>query len=201
MKVFKYGSDTISTAEENDNREVEAVKHGDKSAFRDLMNKYSHFVAASVYRVLWNNEDTADVVQETFIKVWKNIARYNDDSKFSTWLYKIAINTAYDKLRSRKRKQLIFTGIDEKLIDSLNTKEPVDVVDNLSDKELVKIIMFLADSLSPVQKMIFTLVDIEKHRIRETAEILNMNESTVKANLSHARKKIRLKLANYIKED
>lgn len=201
MKLFKNNFHTTAAIDENEIELINNVINGDKYAFKLLMNKYSSFVAATAYKVLWDNDDTEDVVQETFIKVWKNIKSYKNYSMFTTWLYKISINTAYDKLRSRKRREKVFTGIDEKLEHLIINFDEKDISDRLSDIELVNAIKYLSGELSPVQKVVFTMVDLEKQKTKEVSEILDMNESAVKANLSHARKKIREKLANYIKQD
>ncbi len=174
---------------------------GNRNAFRVLMSRYGYFVSRIIFKVLWNNEDTADAVQDTFIKVWKNIHSYNGSSKFSTWLYKIAVNSAYDKLRSNQCRGKLFVDY-ENIPDLQNIfKSDNDFTDSISDRQLISVIVSLADKLSPVQKTVFTLMDLEKLNTKETSQILEMSESAVKTNLCYARKNIRKKLVNYLRLD
>jgi RNA polymerase sigma-70 factor (ECF subfamily) len=202
MKLFKNNINTETEQNASVEKQlIEEVKSGNANAFRKLMDKHQLYVSKIVYKVLWDNEDTADAIQDTFIKVWKNIKTFRDDVKFSTWLYKIALNTAYDKLRARKARTQLFSTSESKIDELISQNISKDFCDHISDKNLVEIIKYLSQELSNVQKLVFTLIDLEKLTINEAAGILNMPGNNVKANLSYARKSIRLKLVNYLKRD
>ncbi|MFC2084810.1 RNA polymerase sigma factor [Bacteroidota bacterium] len=193
MKLFVNSDHNNLT----DEKLIKECIEGNVTAFNEIMTKYQKYVGQVVYKILWNKEDTKDVVQETFIKVWKNIKSYNTKYKFTTWLYKIAVNCAYDKLRKRKRISEFETDINHESLYNRLGKDP-NLIDQISNEELIQIIKNLSNDLSPIQKLVFTLIDLEKMKINECAEILEMNTNSIKANLSYARRNIRLKIANCI---
>ena len=80
-------------------------KNNDTASFGKLVEAHQSFVYRVAFRLLCNEFDTEEVVQETFIKVWKNIHRFNTEMRFKTWLYKIAVNLCYDKIKTIKRYQ------------------------------------------------------------------------------------------------
>jgi RNA polymerase sigma-70 factor (ECF subfamily) len=169
-------------------------KQNDMAAFRGLINKYQKYAYALAFKILMNEDDSKDAVQETFIRIWKHIGKYNFQIKFTTWLYKIVVNICYDKLRSRKRKYKIESHeIEmETLIDINHFSKSLD------SEEFVGVLNTISNELPEKQRIVFVLRDLEDMSIEQVSEVLGMPVHSVKTNLVFARKKIRLKLEKYI---
>ncbi len=161
-------------------------------AFRQLVEEHQRYVFSLAFRVLRDDEDARDVVQETFIRVWKNLHVYDKRAKFTTWLYTITVNLAYDLLKSktRKRRWLLAPGSAESQNPAGVTEEEMNIV----NRDLAAKIEELAGSLPPKQQLVFVLRDLQDLSVEEVAEALSMTTNTVKTNLCYARKLIRVKM-------
>ncbi|MCX6152502.1 MAG: RNA polymerase sigma factor [Ignavibacteriales bacterium] len=184
-------------AEEQISEEIlHRCKSGDTMAFREIVKKYQKYAFILTFKILLNEDDAKDVVQETFIRIWKHISVYNSQIKFTTWIYKIVTNLCYDKLRSDKRKEKI---MDNKLeVENLlvAVKDSNELI--MENKQLAGIIENLAEELSQKQRMVFILRDLQDLSIKEVSSILDMPKSSVKTNLIFARKNIKEKLEKYL---
>ncbi len=181
-------------------RIITKVKERDKMAFGELMDHYYRYAERVAYRILTNREDTEDAIQNTFVKVWENADRYNEKFEFTTWLYRIIINTSLDLLR-KKRK---FPTDRETNISGIYLHE--NAGENEADhpmiqNEVLEIFRLLSENLAPTQKAVFVLRDLEALPAEEVAEILNMSSDQVKSNLYHARKKLRELYSMYMKKE
>lgn len=169
---------------------------GDKNAFRKIIDQNSRFAFAVAFKILLNEDDARDAAQEAFIKLWKSLNNFKFEAKFTTWFYKIIVNTSLDKLKQNKRKQKTFQRLSDLEESGLSfSKEAEDY----SNYELAGIIKALASKLSPKQKLVFTLRDLNGMELKEVSGSLNMSVNSVKVNLVHARKKIKEYLANIYK--
>ena len=171
---------------------IEKVKSGNKMAFKYLVEEHQQYAFNVAFRVVCNEEDAKDVVQESFIKIWKNINSFNAKLKFTTWMYKIVINSALDKLRSLKRLNTI--NID-KVSENLCRLEKQGPDVQLENRELGNIITHLADGLPAKQKLVFVLRDIQGFDSVEVENILEIPATSVKSNLYTARQSVRKKLS------
>ena len=166
---------------------------GDIRAFEKLVKLYQSYAYILAFRILWNEEDARDIVQETFIRVWKNITRYDSKVRFTTWLYKIVTNLCFDKLKSDKRRKKYMAM--SASYDHISKVPDVNNPDKkLNDNDLVEQIRIIAKNLTTKQRMVFTLRDLQDLEINEIAEILHMSSGAVKSNLHLARKTIRNEL-------
>ncbi|HLP17054.1 MAG TPA: RNA polymerase sigma factor [Bacteroidota bacterium] len=174
---------------------------GDTSAFRMLMEEYQSFAFAVAFRIVGNEEETRDLVQEAFIRIWRNINRYDPEVKFTTWMYSIVSNLCYDALRSDKRRQVVMMEhADLSNLASLSPDENPEML--YTNHELASIIDTLTCTLPPKQKIIFVLRDLQDLSIREVCDILGVSEGSVKTNLVYARRTIRQQLERfYAKRD
>lgn len=164
------------------------AQKGDKKAFRKIVETHQRFAFAVAFKILLCEDDAKDTAQDAFIRLWKHIGDYNFDSKFTTWFYKIIINLSLDKLKSRKRREQIMIPLPEKNeLNKLFSKEK----DEYSNKELIELIEILTDKLSPKQKIVFTLRDLNNLDIADISRSLNMSAGNVRVNLIYARKKIK----------
>ena len=170
---------------------TDRVKQGDQEAFRILVETYQQYAFNLAFRILQNEEEARDAVQESFIKIWTKICDFRSSQKFTTWLYRIVTNSALDRLRALKRRgQVGLDQIPEMLLSS-NTMRPDRQLDN---KEIAQVIRILAGKLSEKQQLVFILRDIEGQTSEEVEQILDLTSNAVKSNLFHARKAIREKL-------
>ncbi len=160
------------------------------------MEIHQRLAYSAAYKILLNSEDAKDAAQESFIKLWKNIDRFNFEAKFTTWFYKIVINMSLDKLKARKRKEEnLYSITDRQDFENLFLQETPDY----SEKEFADIVAKLTESLSPKQKIVFTLRDLNGLDIGLISESLNMSPGTVKTNLVYARRRIKELLAKIYK--
>lgn len=170
---------------------IQKIKAGDQNAFRHLVEKHQQYAFRLAFRILCNEEEAKDMVQESFIKIWKNIDKYDTKMKFTSWMYKIVTNSALDRMRVLKRQIGIRLDQVSDLIISNSSGNPNTQLDN---NELAQIITTLAHGLSEKQRLVFVMRDLEGFSSEETQEILELAETSVKSNLYHARKAIKEKL-------
>lgn len=179
------------------NREtIQSCIAGDQAAFRELVDQYAEFAFSATFRILNDEEEAKDIVQESFITVWEKIDQWKPEMNFRNWFYRILVNKCYDSLRKKKRKGWISTDKSDWKLHELDViNEPDKIMDN---KEIGGIIKSLTTYLSPKQKIIFVLCDLEDHSHDEVAEITGMHKTSIKSNLNHARRKIGVLLKKYL---
>ncbi len=170
---------------------IHQIKKGNQSAFRLLVEQYQAYAFKLAFRIVCNEEDAKDVVQESFIKIWRNISNYNASTKFTTWMYKIVTNSAIDLYRKNTRHSAI--SLDESIGIVLEAEQD-STNKNQSNRELSILIKKMADDLPEKQRLVFVLRDLQEMDSREVQEILEISETMVKSNLYHARKTIKEKL-------
>ncbi len=160
-------------------------QQGNKQAFKALCEAHYDFCYRVALRMLGDQEEARDVVQEGLIRVWNNLSGYRSDTKFTTWLYTIITRLCIDSLRKHKEFHSLETE------EATLTEDPLDLSAQLTLTELVSIVRSLAAELSPKQQSIFVLRDLEGLEIKEITGITGMTADSVKSNLCHARKTIR----------
>jgi RNA polymerase sigma-70 factor (ECF subfamily) len=168
---------------------IRKVKLGDPEAFRILMERYQNYAFQLAYRFLHCEADAMDTVQEAFIRVWQHLPRFNPKSSFTTWLYRIVVNCAFDRLRKNRRKSEIPIDWVPEIMTEDNPES------ELIRRESFRRIRNMAEKLPQKQWKVFVLRDLQELSIREVAEILRCTEQTIKSHLYYARKKIRQMLA------
>lgn len=171
----------------SDRELVEKAVAGDTQAFRVLVEKHQSFVYTLAYRIVHSAADAEDITQEAFIRLWKNLNKYRPEIKLTTWLYKIVTNQCLDFLKSGYKKRA-------RRMDKLehHTAAAGDGAadQSLLDEELRLAVEKMTSDLTPKQKAVFVLRDIEDLTTEEICEALSMSAGTVKSNLYYARKKI-----------
>lgn len=167
-------------------------KQSDGNAFRQLVEESQPMIYSLAYRLLCNEEEAKDAVQETFIKVWMNLKGFDTNRKFSTWVYAIATNLCYDKLKSSKH---FSRSLSVEMLYEVISNE--DVEKKMIDAELGALIATLTDKLTPKQKIVFTLSDLEDLETEEIVQITGMTASQIKSNLFLARQTLRKKLKDH----
>jgi len=190
---------------DNDLALVQAAQHGDKRAFAQLVEQYEQRVYNLARKMMRDEQDAEDVLQETFISVFRNLGNFHGDSNFSTWLYRIATNASLMKLRSRKPPPL---SLDEPIEsgDGANAL-PREIVDwgitpeeaLLSGETRAQMDAAIA-TLPETLRAVFVLRDIEGLSVQETADVLDISVPNVKTRLHRARLLLRESLSIYFKE-
>jgi len=167
-------------------------KEHDTTAFRQLVETCQPYVFRLAFRLLCDEEDAKDIVQETLIRVWQHLHRYNEKMRFSTWLYKIACNLCYDRLRAMKREPSNpKTSVE---LSDIEVSDEWDTEQSVINRNLREWITKLTDNLSPKQRLIFTLRDLEGLELEEVEKITGMGRAKIKSNLYLARKQIKEEL-------
>jgi len=166
------------------------AKGGDPDAFEKLVRLRRSFVFSLAVRLLYDEEEAKDVVQECFLRVWRHLYNYDPAVRFTTWLYKITVNLCLDRLRTAKRRKLVFSagGNDERI---RGIPEQQDLERAQTNRELVAIIKGLTAHLPEKQRLVFTLRDLQDLSVDEVVEITGLSRESVKTNLHYARRAIR----------
>ncbi len=165
-----------------DRRLLTLAKKGNRSAFGKLVRKYQHQILGLAYDYLGNYDAARDAAQEVFTKAWDKVAAFEEKSKFSTWLYRIAVNQCLDELRRQAARRPAADQMQTRLDDLPAPGPPPDLID------LEKA------GLSEAQYTALLLKYYQDLTVGEIAEIMACSETTVRTHLFRAIKKIRLEL-------
>jgi len=177
----------------NDQVYIDKILDGDTSAFTTLVDRYKDLVYTLALRMMKHKEEAEEVAQDTFIKIFKSLDKFKGDSKFSTWIYRVAYNTCLDRLKKNKRQQNTVT-IDE------YTEHQVKTIDNALDKieakEKEAAIKACLDLLPSEESFLLTLFYFEEQSLEEIAKVVGLKPNNVKVKLFRCRKR----LATILKE-
>lgn len=174
---------------------VALCQSGDLAAFDRLVTKYRNPVYATIYNLVQNEEDAWDLAQETFLKAWRNIAHFRGESKFSTWLHRIATNITIDRVRRKH----IESGVEFDETLGLNQIEPGAATaphpsplpeQNLEGQEIQQRIDAALLQLTPEHRAIILLREVHGLSYEEIAENTGCSIGTVMSRLFYARKKL-----------
>ncbi len=180
---------------------VRAAKDGDVSAFEQLVKRYDRNVFRIANHITHSREDAEDVVQEAFLKAYSNLEKFQEQSKFYTWLVRIAVNEALMKLRKRRPERFVSLDEDVKTEDDSLPREVADWSPNpeqlYNQEELRDILSRTIQGLPPTFRTVFVLRDVEGLSTEETAEALELSVPAVKSRLLRARLQLRERLNRY----
>jgi RNA polymerase sigma-70 factor, ECF subfamily len=183
---------------------VRAAKNGDISAFEELVKRYDRNVFRIAQHITQNREDAEDVVQDAFLKAYGNLNQFQEQSKFYTWLVRIAVNEALMKLRRRRPERTVSLDEDVKTEEDSIPREVADWSPNpeqqYSQAELKQILSKTINGLPPSFRTVFVLRDVEGLSTEETADALNLSIPAVKSRLLRARLQLRERLTKYFKK-
>jgi len=182
---------------------VNAARNGDVGAFEQLVRRYDRNVFRIAQHITQNREDAEDVVQDAFLKAFQNLGQFQGQSKFYTWLVRIAVNEALMRLRRRRPERTVSLDEDVKTEEDSIPREVADWSPNpeqlYSQAELKDILSKTIQGLSPGFRTVFVLCDVEALSTEETAEALNLSIPAVKSRLLRARLQLRERLNKYFK--
>lgn len=177
----------------NENQRVQQVLSGNTSAFAYFVEAYQDMAITIAHRICGNMQDAEDVVQESFVKAFRNLHSFRSDSKFSTWLYRIIYNTAITHTKTQ-----MWIGSKETAVE-----EASDLADNTFEMNFDEIErkIIVSDIMQRIPKgdaLLLTLYYLEDNPIKEIAKITGLNEANVKVKLFRARKLFKeMVISNY----
>jgi RNA polymerase sigma-70 factor (ECF subfamily) len=182
---------------------VAQARTGDAKAFNELLRRYERKIFRLALHITQNREDAEDVLQETFLKAYEHLDQFQGQSKFYTWIVRIAVNQALMKLRKRKSDRSV--SLDETIDTGEDTvaREIAAWDENPEERygreELNQILTSAVDGLTPIYRAVFVLRDVDGLSTEETAEALELSVPAVKSRLLRARLQLRDKLTRYFK--
>jgi len=207
LAVFDQGRESISKekvlSQLSDEELVQQFIDGRERAFNELMQRYSRRIINYIYRIIGDRDRAEDLLQDTFVRVYRNIDRFDQSRKFSTWLYTIATNLAKNELRNTGRNPLLyfqnffFRKDDQQMFESADKASRPD--DQLYRKQLNDLVAKAVEKLPQRHKLVFTLRETEGKSYEEIAEILGCNIGTVKSRLNRARTRFAQIIEPYLK--
>lgn len=175
---------------------IEECRGGNFNNFRKLVELTSPVAFSVAFRILCDEDQAKDVVQETMITIWQKLNKIKSAEVYRTWMYRIVVNKCYDELRKKKRHPEFVA--DEQTWSLIANRVSVGPSNDLDNSETEKIISLLTNRLTPKQKTVFVLSDLEQMTNDEISEITGISKSGVKANLHYARKNISEMIEKYL---
>src|SRR5215467_3797333 len=198
-----YGMAVTSEPILDESALIAQSREGDAEAYGQLVRRYQGKIFRLAQHITQNREDAEDVLQETFLKAYEHLGQFQGQSKFYTWIVRIAVNQALMKLRRRKTDKSV--SLDETIDtgEDTVTREVAAWAENpeqrFSREELGGILDTAIDSLEPLYRSVFVLRDIEELSTEETADALGLSIPAVKSRLLRARLQLREKLTRFFK--
>jgi len=187
---------TKETVEPDDRLLVETIRGGDPDAFEVLVRRKTSKVYSLCYRIIGNSEDAKDISQLVFIKLWENLEKYDPQYAFDTWLYRMVTNVAIDFMRNKQsRENAVNSNL--RLVKTSSDAEQGTIVQR---KEVESVFNSVSQVLSPKQKTIFVMNQMDDLSSSEIAKVLGCRESTVRNHLFNARKLMQQQLSKRFPE-
>ena len=183
---------------------VRAAKGGDDKAFEELVRRYDRNVFRIAQHITQNREDAEDVVQDAFLKAFEHLEGFQGNSRFYTWLVRIAVNEALMKLRRRRPERMVSLDEEVKTEDDSVPREVADWSPNpeqmYNQAELREILTRTIQGLPAGFRTVFVLRDVEGLSTEETAQALDLSIPAVKSRLLRARLQLRDRLSRFFQK-
>lgn len=167
--------------------EINRIVDGETELFSVFLNRYSRPLYLLIVQIVDCPEDAEELVQDTFLKAFRQLKNFKGDCKFSTWLYRIAYNTAVSAIRKKKHEYLY---IEETMIEKVSDEEAFNVEMPTDDEERIQNLGKAIALLSIEEKTLISLFYYEEKSIEEIGIVLSVSASNVKVRLHRTRKKI-----------
>ena len=177
---------------------IQKVLNGDYSAFSYFVDKYKDMAYSISFRILDNKEDAEEIVQDSFLKAYNSLKKFRQDSKFTTWFYRIVVNNALTKA---KRRKLIIKSKDFSKIEEVEVEKIETVYSVLSQADRQKYINFSLDKLNIEDRLILTLYYLNENSIEEIVEITKIKRENLKMKIHRARQKMYMILEQELKTE
>lgn len=184
-----------------DEEVVKIILTGNNSLFELIIRRYNPILYKIARGYGFNHQDTEDLMQETFINCYQNLNKFKNKAAFKTWLVRIMLNLCYHKKVDAKKILLNTVSLSEKNDQLFITNEVHDTSKTISNKELKNIIELALNNIPDNYKKIFTLRELAGLNIADTAELLNITPTNVKARLSRAKSLLRKEIETFYSVD
>jgi len=183
--LFKDASSNNQLSQEEEAELIKRVQSGESHAFDLLVVTYQQRIYFTVIRIVSDPDDANDIVQEAFIKAYKNLSSFKEGYRFYTWLYRIAVNTALNHIQQKKIRGESLDNLKEKI--NFDPKEDRDLEDEFLNLELKGQVKQVLELVPPDMRTVFILRAYEDLSYKEIAETLDISIGTVMSRLSRAR--------------
>ena len=170
-----------------DQHYIDKILQGETNAFAVLVDRYKDMIFTLALKMVKNREEAEEVAQDTFIKIFNSLIKFKGDSKFSTWIYKIAYNTCLDRLKKNKKEDLNIS-IDEFSAHLIKTMD--NALSVLEEKERKQTIQNCLNLLSSEENFLLTLFYFENQNLEEIGKIMSITANNVKVKLFRSRQKL-----------
>lgn len=177
---------------------IDKVLEGDADAFAPLVDKYKDMVFTIIVKIVGNAADAEELSQDVFLKVYHSLSGFQRKSRFSTWIYRIAYNTAITKTR---KKKFVMQSLDEELTESYTQDDIHENVYTLSPEQQKAFLDKVLKKLPENDYLMITLYHKEEMSIKDISEITGYSESNVKVKLHRIRKKLQQEMSLLMKEN
>ncbi|MBK6347050.1 MAG: sigma-70 family RNA polymerase sigma factor [Bacteroidales bacterium] len=171
----------------DDNHTIQMILEGNTGAYSVIVDRYKDLVYSVVLKIVKNREEAEETAQDTFLKAYHALPGFKREAKFSTWLFRIAYNTAISKTR---RKQVTTTAIDDKLIENYSTDEIRENLSQMDIEDRVKILQKAIHILGKDDQLLIQLFYRNRQSVEEIASITGLSDTNVKVKLHRIRKKL-----------
>jgi len=181
----------------DDNMIIARVLEGETAAFEHLVNRYKDMAFSIARRVCANAEDAEEVAQDAFMKAYQALDKFKQESKFSTWLYRIVTNTA---ISSTRKKKIAMTSLDETLVENFSEDEIRENLNQFSLEEQSRYVKEAMQQLHPQDALLINMFYTDELSIEEVSEVTGLSQANVKVRLHRIRKKLYVLLDGMFKK-
>ncbi|WP_306574384.1 RNA polymerase sigma factor RpoE [Oligella urethralis] len=195
----------MSTERELDATLVKRAQAGEKRAFELLVSKYQRRILRLLGRILYNQSDVEDVAQETFLKAYRALPKFRNESAFYTWLYRIAVNTARNHLSSKQNQLFVSDQLESQdgetfsLLDNLTDGETPET--HMHNREILEALQAALDDLPEQLRQAIVLRELEGLSYEEIADVMDCPVGTVRSRIFRAREAISERLKSLLGSD
>jgi RNA polymerase sigma-70 factor (ECF subfamily) len=204
LAVVKRETGSLAALDPADEADLIArCRRDDRAAQDELYHRFRRQVAGNLYRVLGDRTDLDDLVQEVFVIAFRGLDRFRGDARLSTWLYRICVNVALGRIRTRRRRPTAIgmTDLDSAQIDPSLTERPETPERTLQRRQDQERVYRALDTLPPKKRIVLYLHEIEGLDLKEIAYLVDSNPVTVRTRLFYARREFYKVLAGEPRDD
>jgi RNA polymerase sigma factor (sigma-70 family) len=177
---------------------IRRILEGDTNVFALLVNRYKDIVFSLSLKMLKDREEAEETSQDTFLKIYKSLSKFNGESKFSTWIYKVTFNTCLDKLRKNKRSRPVAGRADFTERESISV---LNVLDSIEKRERSQVIQDCLRGLPGEDSFLLTLYYFQEQSLDEIAKVIGISPNNVKIRLYRSRKKLAVLLKEHLEPE
>lgn len=177
---------------------INSIIAGQTGLYAVLVDKYKDMVFSMVLKIVKSREEAEEVAQDTFLKAYEALSRFKHEARFSTWLFRIAYNTAISRTR---KKQLTTLAINDKMVENYSTDPIHENVGQLDDQQQIELMKAAIKTLSNDDQMLISLFYNNEQTVEEISAITGLTESNVKVKLHRIRKKLYAEMNRRLKPE